>query len=72
MRNLPRLVHMRAELRDDLCLVQGRGKLEIPRSGVDGVGIQNHQPIHLARIQVRNQRLQVTDLIARHRACRIA
>ena len=62
-----RLVHVRTEMGDDLCLVEGRGELEIGWHRVDGVGIQNHKPIHLPGIQIGNQRLNIAKLIARQR-----
>ena len=72
VRNLARLVKVRAKVRHNLCLVKGIEKTKIGGSGVDGVGIQNHQPIHLARIQIPNQRLQIANLIGRYRACCLA
>ena len=69
MRNLAGLVQMRSQMRHHLGFVESRCELQIRRRGIDRIGVQNHQPIHLAGIHIRNQRLEVGNLIARQRNC---
>ena len=52
---------MRAQMRDDIGLVEGVGKVQIGGRVVDRVGVENHQPIHLARIQIGDQRLEIAE-----------
>ena len=66
------LVVMRTQMCNYLCLIERCRKLQIRGSRVDGVGVQNHQPIHLARVEISHQRLQVANLIAGQRVQRVA
>ena len=63
VRNLPCFIQMRAKMRYYISLVKGLGEVQVGRRGIDRIGIENHQPIHLAHIQVRDQRPQVSKLI---------
>ena len=58
VRELPGLVQVQAEMGDNLGFVEGRGEIQIGGSVVDGIGVQNHQPIHLARIQIGDKLLE--------------
>ena len=71
VRNLSCLVYVRTEMDDSLSLVEGRGKFKIGGSVIDWIGIENHQPIHLTRVQIGNQRLQITTLIGWQRVRRL-
>ena len=47
-----------------LRLVEGRRKLQIGRRVVNRIGIQNHQPIHFARIEIGNKRFEIGIALA--------
>jgi hypothetical protein len=54
-----------------LALLKAVGKIQIGGRVVDGIGIENHQPIHLARVEIGNQRLEIAKLIAGQRNRRL-
>ncbi len=68
LRILPGLVHVRAKVRSHLRLFKCCRKIQISRRIINRIGIQNHQPVYFARIQIRNQRLQLRSLIRRKSA----
>ena len=62
---------MRAQVRNQLRLAKRICKVQIGRRRIYRIGIQNHQPIHFARIQVRHQRFEIANLIAWYRIHRL-
>ena len=66
IRHLAGLVQPRSQVNLVLRLFECSREFEISGSGVDRIAAQNHQPTHFAGIQIRNQRLEVCDLVARH------
>ena len=62
VRELRGLVHMRAEMNDGLDLAQARIELQIGGSRVDRVAVKDDQPVHIARVHVGDQRLQIVGL----------
>ncbi len=67
VRYLPSLVDVRTKVGDCLRLLESRCKFEVGRRGIDRIGIQNYQPIHLAGVEIRNQCFHVGNLVTRER-----
>ncbi len=57
-----RLVDIQAQVSDRLRVSHGLFEIQIRRRVVDRIGIQNYQPVDLARIQVIDQLLHLVDL----------
>ncbi len=64
MREMAGLVVVRAEMRNDLRFGKGVGEAEVFGSGINRVGIQDDEPVNLAGIEVGDEFLEVTVLIA--------
>ena len=63
VRDLASLVEVRAQMCNYIRFIEGRGEVEIGRRGVDGIGVENHQPIDFAGIEIGNQGLDSSDLV---------
>ena len=66
--DLSGFVDVRTEMGDRLRFVERSGKLEIGGRGVDGVGVEDDEPIHLAGVEIGDERLDARKLIGGHRA----
>ena len=57
VRLLARFVQVRAQMHNRPNLIQRALEIQIRRRRIDGVRVQDHQPVHLAGVHVRDQRL---------------
>ena len=71
VRNRARLIHMRTQVHRHRNLRERILEVQIARRRINRIHAQNHQPLHLARVHIGDQRLQIRHLLARHRIHRL-
>ncbi len=67
VRDGPRLVDMRAQMHHRLRFVESSCEVEIGGRGIDGVRVEQDEPIDLTRVQVSDQRFDIGNLVAGNR-----
>ena len=62
-----RLIHMRAEMNCVGDLVECSLELQIGGRGVERIDAEHHEPLHVARVHIGDERFEVCNLLRRHR-----